>query len=48
MGRNRKIGENQDDMGRPHGKNGCRQTNKESGRESWKNIKNARKGEANS
>ena len=33
MGRNRKIGEKQGDMGRPHGKGGCRQTSKESGRE---------------
>ena len=27
---NRKIGEKQDEMGRPHGKNGCKQTSKES------------------
>ena len=27
---NRKIGEKQDEMGWPHGKDGCRQTNKES------------------
>ena len=27
---NRKIGEKQDEMGRPLGKNGCKQTNKES------------------
>ena len=27
---NRKIGEKQDEMGRPLGKNGCRQTSKES------------------
>ena len=30
MGRNRKIGEKQGDMGRPLGKNGCKQTSKES------------------
>ena len=27
---NRNIGEKQDEMGRPLGKNGCKQTNKES------------------
>ena len=27
---NRKIGEKQDEMGRPLGKNGCKQTSKES------------------
>ena len=27
---NRKIGEKQDEMGRPRGKNGCQQTSKES------------------
>ena len=32
----------------PHGKDGCRHTSKESGRDRWKNIKDARKGEANS
>ena len=32
-------------MGRPHGKDGCRHTSKESGRERLKNIKDARKGE---
>ena len=48
MGRNMKIGEKQGDMGRPHSKDGYRQTSIESGRERWKNIKNARKGEANS
>ena len=30
MQRNRKIGEKQDEMGRPLGKNGCKQTSKES------------------
>ena len=30
---NRKIGEKQGEMGRPHGKDGCRHTSKESGRE---------------
>ena len=29
MQHNRKIGENQDEMGRPLGKDGCRQTSKE-------------------
>ena len=42
---NRKIGEKQAEMGRPHGKDGCRHTSEESGRERWKNIKDARKGE---
>ena len=28
---NRKIGEKQDEMGKPLGKNGCKQTSKESG-----------------
>ena len=42
---NRKIGEKQDEMGRPHDKDGCRHTSKESGRERWRNIKDARKGE---
>ena len=30
MQSNRKIGEKQDEMGRPHGKNGCKQISKES------------------
>ena len=30
---NRKIGEKQGEMGGPHGKDGCRHTSKESGRE---------------
>ena len=30
---NRKIGEKQVEMGRPHGKDGCRHTSEESGRE---------------
>ena len=30
---NRKIGEKQGEMGTPHGKDGCRHTSKESGRE---------------
>ena len=42
---NRKIGEKQGEMVRPHGKDGCRHTSEESGREMWKNIKDARKGE---
>ena len=28
-----RMGEKQGEMGRPHGKDGCRHTNKESGRE---------------
>ena len=39
----RKIGEKQDEMGRPLGKNGCKQTSKES--RGGKNIKDAGKGE---
>ena len=30
---NRKIGEKQGEMGRPHGKDGCRHTSEENGRE---------------
>ena len=44
MGRNRKIGEKQGDMGRPHGKDGCRQTSKESGRERLKTSRMQEKG----
>ena len=42
---NRKIGEKQNEMGRPLGKNGCRQTGIEL---RWKNIKDAGKGEGHS
>ena len=43
---NRNIGEKQDEMGRPLGKDGCRQTSKES--RGGKNIKDAGKGEGHS
>ena len=39
-----KIGEKQGEIGRPHGKDGCRHTSKESGRERLKNIKMQEKG----
>ena len=42
---NRKIGEKQDEMGRPPGKNGCKQTSRE---QRWKNIKDVGKGEGHS
>ena len=44
---NREIGEKQGDMGRPHGKDKYDKLVKRV-EERWKNIKDARKGEANS
>ena len=41
---NRKIGEKQDEMGRPFGKNGCKQTSKES--RDGKTSKTQEKGKA--
>ena len=43
---NRKIGEKPDEMGRPLGKDGCRQPSEES--RGGKNIKDAGKGEGHS
>ena len=43
---NRNIGEKQGEMGRPHGKDGCRQNSKESGRERWKKHQGCKKRES--
>ena len=41
---NRKIGEKQREMGRPHGKDGCRHTSEESGEKGEKTSRMQEKG----
>ena len=35
---NRKIVEKQNEMGRPHGKNGCKQTSKDAGKGNYHSL----------